>query len=42
MIEFADQMAIMRHGTVVSQVDTKGLKLVDALTTMLTAEKATL
>lgn len=42
MIEFADQMAIMRHGTVVSQVATHGLQLVDVLTTMLTAEKANL
>lgn len=41
MIEFADQMAIMRHGTVVSQISTDGLQLVDVLTTMLTAEKAT-
>lgn len=41
MIEFADQMAIMRHGTVVSQLSTDGLQLVDVLTTMLTAEKGT-
>lgn len=39
MIEFADRMAIMRHGTVVAQMPTAGLELVDVLTTMLTAQK---
>jgi simple sugar transport system ATP-binding protein len=39
MIEFADQMAIMRHGSVVAQMPTAGLELVDVLTTMLTAQK---
>ncbi|RZT60645.1 monosaccharide ABC transporter ATP-binding protein (CUT2 family) [Microcella alkaliphila] len=39
MIEFADRMAIMRHGAVVSQMPTDGLELVDVLTTMLTAQK---
>jgi simple sugar transport system ATP-binding protein len=39
MIEFADRMAIMRHGSVVAQMPTEGLELVEVLTTMLTAEK---
>lgn len=39
MIEFADRMAIMRHGSVVAQMPTTGLQLMDVLTTMLTAPK---
>ncbi|GAA1537781.1 simple sugar transport system ATP-binding protein [Microbacterium ginsengiterrae] len=39
MIEFADRMAIMRHGSVVAQMPTEGLELMDVLTTMLTAPK---
>lgn len=39
MIEFADRMAIMRHGAVVAQMPTAGLELMDVLTTMLTAPK---
>ncbi len=39
MIEFADRMAIMRHGAVVAQMPTAGLQLMDVLTTMLSAPK---
>ncbi|MFC4224253.1 ATP-binding cassette domain-containing protein [Lysinibacter cavernae] len=38
MLEFADRIAIMRHGQVVAQMPTQGLELVDVLTTMLSAE----
>lgn len=38
MLEFADRIAIMRHGQVVAQMPTAGLELVDVLTTMLSAQ----
>lgn len=38
MLEFADRIAIMRHGRVVAQMPTAGLELVDVLTTMLSAQ----
>jgi simple sugar transport system ATP-binding protein len=38
MLEFADRIAIMRHGQVVAQMPTQGLELVDVLTTMLSAQ----
>lgn len=37
MIEFADRIAIMRHGRVVAQLRAEGLELLDVLTTMLAA-----
>lgn len=37
MIEFADRIAIMRHGRVVAQLQAEGLELMDVLTTMLSA-----
>ena len=40
MIDFADRIAVMRHGTVVQQMPAHGLQLMDVLTTMLTAEGA--
>lgn len=39
MIDFADRIAIMRHGRVVEQMTTGGLQLVDVLTTMLSAKE---
>lgn len=39
MIEFADRIAIMRHGRVVQEMKTGGLELVDVLTTMLSAKE---
>ena len=39
MIDFADRIAIMRHGRVVQQMTTGGLQLVDVLTTMLSAKE---
>ncbi|UTX52649.1 ATP-binding cassette domain-containing protein [Leucobacter aridicollis] len=39
MLEFADRIAIMRHGRVVAQMPTAGLELVDVLTTMLSAKE---
>ncbi len=39
MIEFADQIAIMRHGRVVEQMPARGLELMDVLTTMLSAQQ---
>lgn len=38
MLEFADRIAVMRHGRVVAQMPAQGLRLMDVLTTMLTAE----
>ncbi|WP_202972907.1 ATP-binding cassette domain-containing protein [Microterricola pindariensis] len=38
MLDFADRIAIMRHGQVVAQMPTAGLQLVDVLTTMLSAQ----
>jgi len=41
MIEFADRIAIMRHGQVVAQLPSAGLELLDVLTTMLQAGEDT-
>ncbi|MFZ5847139.1 MAG: ATP-binding cassette domain-containing protein [Actinomycetota bacterium] len=38
MLEFSDRIAVMRHGRVVAQMPSEGLRLMDVLTTMLTAE----
>lgn len=38
MLEFSDRLAIMRHGRVVDQMPSRGLQLVDVLTTMISAK----